>query len=37
MVDDQKYKKEAEQKNYGITVGPGAAVSLGIPGITQPY
>jgi len=37
VVDDQKSIKEPEQKNYGITVGPGAAVSLGVPGITQPY
>lgn len=30
-------KEISPRKNTGITVGPGAAVGLGMPGLTQPY
>ena len=34
----KSYGKEVSpRKNTGITVGPGAAVGLGMPGLTQPY
>jgi hypothetical protein len=30
-------KEVSPRKNTGLTVGPGAAVGLGMPGLTQPY